>query len=421
MSGQSKTDRKIPEQTMSIEERVDLLFEELAFAIQWQRPSILLVFYDSESVREMVELALKKRLAEIEQELVQFGVDEEHFDIPLLLSQRPERDRSVYSVTGLARGGGKGGANAYRALNMRREYFVDYSMRVITWLAGDESIELSRNAPDFWAFRHRVVEFHDSVDSVLPAISAHELSRGDQEITVEPEDLDGQIEQSEALIRGLPKQNESITVRLDLINKLAALYQAKEAYDQAIRRLKQGLVIAKQLNNPEQLAKLWGNLGSVYLDLGRLNSAVRACRKATRFSPQDASLWIELGHVYRKAQRFSDAIIAYKQACRLDPQNLSASSSMVACYRLMGKDNLAEQQRKIALPMMGTETEYNKAVFEAVSGNTSKAIGLLALALEKKQAGVSGMRREPNLDFIRDEPEYHNLLEKRYRIISKEN
>ena len=55
----------------------------------------------------MVKLALEKRLAEIGQELVQFGVDEEHFDIPLLLSQRPERDRSVYSVTGLSRGGEK--------------------------------------------------------------------------------------------------------------------------------------------------------------------------------------------------------------------------------------------------------------------------------------------------------------------------
>ena len=83
---------------------------------------------------------------------------------------------------------------------------------------------------------------------------------------------------------------------------------------------------------------------------------------------------------------------------------------MVACYRLMGKDNLAEHQRKIALPMMEIETEYNKAVFEAACGNSSKAIGHLVSALEKKQAGVSGMRREPNLDSIRDDPEYHNLL-----------
>lgn len=67
--------------------------------------------------------------------------------------------------------------------------------------------------------------------------------------------------------------------------------------------------------------------------------------------------------------------------------------------------------------MMEIETEYNKAVFEAACGNTSKVIELLALALEKKQAGVSELRREANLDSIREEPENYNLYEKRYRIM----
>jgi tetratricopeptide (TPR) repeat protein len=47
---------------------------------------------------------------------------------------------------------------------MRREFFVDYSIRVILWLAKGEAIELSRHAPDFWAFRHRVFEINDPSD-----------------------------------------------------------------------------------------------------------------------------------------------------------------------------------------------------------------------------------------------------------------
>ena len=50
----------------------------------------------------MVELALQKRLAEIGQQVMKFSVDEGNYDIPLLLSQSPERDRSVYSVSGMA-------------------------------------------------------------------------------------------------------------------------------------------------------------------------------------------------------------------------------------------------------------------------------------------------------------------------------
>src|ERR1035437_1019120 len=89
------------------------LFEELSFAFQKKRPSILLVFYEAESVRERAERALEKRLAEDGQPLVPFRVDEGHYDIPLLLLQHLPGARSVFSVTGLSRGGGKEGANAY--------------------------------------------------------------------------------------------------------------------------------------------------------------------------------------------------------------------------------------------------------------------------------------------------------------------
>jgi tetratricopeptide (TPR) repeat protein len=417
MMVRSRTARKLPDYTNLLEERVDLLFDELSFAIQWQRPSILLVFYESEHERDTVELALEKRLAEIGQQVTQFRVDEEHFDIPRLLSQYPDRDRSVFSVISLSRGGGKGGANAYRALNIRREYFVDFAIRVIIWLTTDEAIELSRHAPDFWAFRHRVVELSNSLESDRQSIPANELPERAQGVPDQPEALDEQIEQSEASIANLPNRAETISMRLDLLLTLASLYQAKEAYDQSIHRLKQGLEIARLVNDPGLLAKYWGQMGSVYLDLDRLNSAVRAYKKAIRFTPNDASLWIGLGHVYRMEERLSDAIIAYQQAIRLDPQNSSANSSAVACYRLLGKDDLVEKQRNLVLPNMENEAEYNKAVFESVSGNTSKAIDLLAIALEKNQAGLNELRRDLNLDFIRADPEYRKLLGKHFRIM----
>jgi Flp pilus assembly protein TadD len=443
MSRPSKSDRKKPEQAESFEECIDILFEELSFAIQWQRPSILLAFYESEYVRGTAELALEKRLAEIGQHMVQFTVDESHFDIPRLLSQRPDRDHSIYSVTGLFQGGGKEGANAYRALNIRREYFVDYAIRVIIWLAKREAIELSRHAPDFWAFRHRVVEFNDFSDAERLAASAHDLSGRAQDLPALPEALDEQIELHEASLTDLPKQAETVATRLDLLSALASLYRAKGAYDQSIQRLKQGIVIAQQLNNVKVLAKFLGDLGLVYLDLDQLNRAIWAYRKAIRLTPQDASLrsalghayiilgrmesarsvfkdaikvcqqdanaWINLGHLYRIERHLSNAIIAYQKAFLLDPQNSLAISSLVACYRLLGKDDLAEGQKKLAQPIVENETEYHRAVFESVCGNTSKAIDLLAIALKKKQIGVNWMRCDTNLDFIRDDPRFKQL------------
>jgi len=399
----------MPETSEAFVERIDLLFEELSFAIRWKRPSILLVFYESENIRDRADRALEERLTEIGQRLVQVKVDKKTFDIPLLLSRRPARDQSVYSVNGLSSGGGKAGANAYRALNMRREYFVDYSIRVIIWLAGNEAIELSRHAPDFWAFRHRVVELYDSMDTEDRKEPINELADGGQRSSAQPGDVDRQIEQYEALISELPKKAESYPERLELLLLLAGSYRANQAYDQSIQRSRQGILIARKINNIAMLVEFWTNLGAAYVDLDQKTKAMRACRKALRLSPGDSRLWGKVGHLYHIMKRFRDAIIAYQQVILLDPQNSSARSALVACYRLLGKAALAEEQIKLALPIMANETEYNQAVFESVCGNASKAIELLATALEKKQIGMDEVRRDPNLDFIRHDPRFEDL------------
>ena len=412
MSRQHESNRTKPEPSESFEERIDVLFEELALAFLWQRPSILLASYESEFIRSRAELALERRLVESGKKLIKFLVDEGHFDIPLLLSQHPDRKGSVFSVSGLSRGGGKAGANAYRALNIRREHFVDHAIRVVIWLTRQEAIDLSRHAPDFWAFRHREVEFdHASVPEQF-AVPAKEQSERARKFPGQPEDLDDKITLYEAWLKDLRKQIDSDARQLGLLSALASLYRTKGAYQQSIYRLKRGMEIARELNDVTWLAKYWGELGLVYLEQEQKNRAVRAIRKAIRITPEDASLWSELGHFYHIMKRIPDAIIAYRQAIRLDPQNVLAHSSLVACYRLSGKADRADEQKKLAQPIMENETEYQRAVFESVCGNTAKAMKLLAIALQKKQAGVEEARRNPNFDFIREDALFVKVLGK---------
>jgi hypothetical protein len=317
MSRQDESPSIEPDRVESFKERIDLLFEELTFAIQWQRPSILLAFHDSKDVRDTVELVLESRLVGIGQQVVQFKVNERHFDIPLLLSKRPNRDHTVYFVTGLIQGGGKDGANAYRALNIRREFFVDYAIRAILWLSKDEAVKLSRHAPDFWAFRHRVVEFYDPADPEFFAISAHELSIRTREPSVQPEDHDEQITQHEALLDKLPECAGTLSRRLDLLFVLSNLYLEKQAYDQSIRRSRQGIIIAKQSNDTELLAKFWENLGRIYLELGQPTRAIRAYWKAVRFNPQDAGPWTGLEQTYLVQGRVESARSVFRKFARV--------------------------------------------------------------------------------------------------------
>jgi tetratricopeptide (TPR) repeat protein len=333
-----ESDQNKPGQKESFEERIDQLIEELSFAFQRQRPSILLVFCEAESMRARAERALEKLLAENGHSLVPFRVEANNFDVPMLLSQHPKREHSVFSVTGLSHGGGKDGANAYRALNIRREYFVDYAIRVVIWLNNDEAMALSRHAPDFWAFRHRVVEFNEPVQAEQAEPSAASSGRA--------ENLDQQIGLFEARLAHLPEDTASRSQRLELLIRLAGLYHAKKAYDLSIQSLHHGKEVARQTNDTVWLAAFWGKLGLVYLDMGQPLRAVRACRKAVRLDPQKADLWTNLGHFYHVEERYSDAIIAYKQALHLDPQNSSARSALEACYRQLGKNFSAENQKQ---------------------------------------------------------------------------
>ncbi len=334
----------------SFSERVENLLDELDLSIRADRPSILLAPYASEFVREEVEFLLEKQLKELGQELIRFTAGEEQFDIPLRLSRRPDRRVSVYSIGGLSLGGGKAGANAYRALNMRRELLVDFHIRSIFWLAAAEARELSRHAPDFWAFRHRVVEFNRPAD-----INHLELSGGE--------------------------------------TPLKSVRAARKAV-----RLSPGEITS------------WLSLGNLYLELGLLPQARQAFLRLLALNSRNPSGWFGLGQVCRLGKQTADAIINYQQVIGLNPRNIQARIALIACYRLLGQAPLASEQMQWVQPVLEDGNEFDQAAFASVCGNVSQAVKWLAFALEKHQVDVNKIRHDPNLDFIRTDPGFVQLL-----------
>jgi tetratricopeptide (TPR) repeat protein len=143
------------------DDRVNLVFDELSMGIQWSRPCLVVLFYRSEKTKKTVQTILTGKLKETGQPAISYRVDKQHFDIPLDLLRHPQHSHAVYFIHDLRWGGGRGYSNAYRALNMHREYLVEGNIKAIFWLTEKEGRQLSRFAPDFWAFRHKVVEFPD--------------------------------------------------------------------------------------------------------------------------------------------------------------------------------------------------------------------------------------------------------------------
>jgi tetratricopeptide (TPR) repeat protein len=325
------------------EERVDMLFEELELAVRWQRPSILVAVYASEFVRDEAQAILTRRLSGLGQQVAAFRVEAGNFDVPLALAQNPQREQAVFFVSGLRWGGGKGGFEAYRALNLHREYFVEEKIRAVFWLTLDEAGVLPHHAPDFWAFRHRVIEFLDAPAQKSGTAAVQDLAWGEWQPDELRADVDDKIDLRAGLLESLPQGDESLAARLDLLHLLAALYWAKGNYASAKALLDQGLALADRLGDPALRARFWTGLGIVAHSLGRADEAVSACRKASELSPGDAVPWSNLAMLYRSLDQSDQALQACNRALELDPRAAGSWNTLGDVHRDQGRLEEARQ------------------------------------------------------------------------------
>ena len=150
-----------PKKSIVFHDGLSVLADELQLAIKWDRPSVLLVVHKARSGQGIVQTALQRELAKLGQTIKRFELKDTSADmIPGMIRHFPRGDRTVYFFSHLGRKEkNKDGKDTYRALNLCRETFVENRIRAIFWLTLGEASDLPSFAPDFWAFRHRVVDF----------------------------------------------------------------------------------------------------------------------------------------------------------------------------------------------------------------------------------------------------------------------
>jgi hypothetical protein len=77
----------------------------------------------------------------------------------------------------------------------------------------------------------------------------------------------------------------------------------------------------------------------------------------------------------------------------------------------MGLDELAKKHIGKAMKhIYESENEYNRACLDAICGNADQAIELLRAALENKQTYVDWVLNDPDLDTLRDDERYKQLI-----------
>lgn len=104
---------------------------------------------------------------------------------------------------------------------------------------------------------------------------------------------------------------------------------------------------------PQPDPRVLNLLGSVQLQTGRIDDAIRTLERAAPLSEGSGIPYINLGHALRKAQRFADAVEAFRAGTRLSPREPEGFVGLGEALLESSQFAQAHQAFTESLPLMG--------------------------------------------------------------------
>src|SRR5512146_592842 len=325
------------EEVISFDERVEILMKELELAVKWQRPCILLVVYSSEYVRSDVEATLENSLIDLGQKVVRMRLKDQRTESVLsFLREFKDPSEAVFMVHGL-HWADREETETYSMLNLQREFFVERQIRSVFWLTQNEIVNLARCAPDFWAYRHRVIEFTESPKAERLLQEALESAwQGTGEYADEFEDTDAKISLRETLLTELPQGEEATAVRGNLLLTLAILNWRKGDFEKAGEQLRDALKIAARIEDNWFEAECYNALALIKTSLEQPDEAINAYKQAIHLAPDQIFAWNNLGNLCAKIGRNDEAMYAFRKAIECNPKDPIAWNGLATLHFRLG-------------------------------------------------------------------------------------
>jgi len=433
----------MPQNKTSFRENVDSLLDELKLAIQWDRPSILVAVHPSRLGQEKAEKELERQLENLGQGVIRIQANKEADFIQPLVQAGERSKTSVFFLSNLERAEGAKNRDAYKTLNLHREAFVENKARVVLWLTPSEATHLANYAPDFWAFRHRVLEF-TAPRALSLRLPAGILLWHVRERQAPPGETEEKIAAHLRLLSELPDRAEAVAARIELLYVLGHLHWSMGNLGQAQERLSEAIALTRkfQLTEPHSRALnglaiihyeraeygrclafyeealqahpgdgiLWINASFALCAVGKNSVAVSYGKKAARLDSSNARIWNRLGYVFAALGKTDEAIACYRRASELAPTDAACSVSLAIGYSQMGLLREAHSMLDRARQHSGQDNVYFRIYEEALLGRRGLALERLAQALSSKQIARIQVARDPNLRLLLDEASVQAVL-----------
>jgi serine/threonine protein kinase/Flp pilus assembly protein TadD len=317
---------------------------------------------------------------------------------------------------------------------------------------------------DIFDIQEQVAE--QIVDALMVKLSPSEKVVLTKRSTENAEALDYYLRARKALYRMSRKDiNASIQLfqkAIELDRRYAMAYAGMgEAYAQLFQNFERNPTYLDQaveashkaLMYDASLSEAYAALGIAYVNKKMLDEALEAGRKAIDLDPNNYIAYWILGRIYHMSDQDSLAIDVYKKCIELNPEFYSAHGDLYYAYEKVGeKERRAEAfqnvlrvlprylenhpddgrahmilaiflaqagkieeakkeaEKAISLNPTDPLMHYNSACFYAQIGEKQLSLDSLKNAISSGYQNYEWMRRDPDLDSLRNEPEYIELI-----------
>lgn len=424
----------------AFKEGLGILVEEIELALHWHRPSILLAVHNSSTGRIETQQTLEREIIKKGRQVKHLRVESASPDVIRIMSETPKSENMVFFVSGLENADRTSDGKVYRALNIRRELIVERQICVVFWLNESEAANLPRLAPDFWAFRHRAVEFapkHGTIKQILPA----GLFLWEENIPWQEEAIQkNELSYYEKFLMRIPKEDSSAVAQIETILKLTHyswlvndLKKFKNYVEGGLALLKKypipryqawmlnatGIGVYEEGNkkdaniffnqalshHPENSAIIM-NSGITAHGLGKNGEAILAGRQAIKIDSRNIQLWRVLGYLYLSMGKVEDAIQVMRKGLELDPKNMDIHYALAVCYYKNEQPAECAKEISIAENKFPPHNAIQRAWVGILRGRLNDSLAQLKRSIEKREVSQHHIQRDPNLHFLMNLGEY---------------
>jgi serine/threonine-protein kinase len=155
-------------------------------------------------------------------------------------------------------------------------------------------------------------------------------------------------------------------------------------------------------------------LGTMLFYSRQYDESLRYCRRAVELDPESAMLHLNLGMAYEQKGMYNEALDEYQKTKKLS--GVSDVDRLAAIAHLFAVSGQKAEARKMLAELHENSkpeylASYNFALIHAALGETDQAIEWLKKAKAAHTLRLSDLRYDPQLDPIRSDPRFKDILQ----------